>query len=143
MPYEPEWRKRARKPDPHRLGELVRQARQRLGMTQHEFALRVGVQGSFISKIETGRVKQPSLHFLGPLAAALDVPVTVLYEAATGSPAPIAGADATPPDIAAFAAWLAGVPVEERGRMYTICRALHAPAAPIQTSGSRRSGSAA
>lgn len=124
MTYDQNWRSRPRKPHPERLGAVVREARTRLGLTQHELALRMGVQGSFISKIETGRVKQPSLHFVGPLAAALGMPVAELYEAATGTQAPAPAGRDLPSDVHAFARWLAAVPAPERERVYVVCRAM-------------------
>lgn len=127
MPYEQSWRNRPRKPGSQHLGTVVRHARERLGLTQHELALKMGVQGSFISKIETGRVKQPSLHFVGPLASALNMPVAALYQAATGEP--VVEHDGLPTDVTAFAEWLAGVPEGERVRVYAVCRAMVAPPA--------------
>ena len=123
-----DWRSRPRKPDPHGLGPLVRQTRIRLGLTQHELALRMGVQGSFISKIETGRVKQPSLHFLNPLATALGVSVATLYEAATGelptaaASSPQGGRLDQPADVASFTGWLAELPETDRWRVYRLCQ---------------------
>ncbi len=127
MPYEQNWRSRPRKPHPERLGAVVREARTRLGLTQHELALRMGVQGSFISKLETGRVKQPSLHFVGPLAAALGMPVADLYAAATGAQPPAPAARELPSDVSAFARWLATVPASERERVYVVCKAMVGP----------------
>ena len=122
-----EWRTRPRKPDPRRLGALVRETRVQLGLTQHQLALRMGVQGSFISKIETGRVKQPGLQFLNPLATALGVSVATLYEAATGEPpadaAPSEEPPADPPaDVVSFTGWLAELPETDRWRVYRLCQ---------------------
>ncbi len=120
MPYEPDWRNRPRKPDPQKLGGLIKDARLRLGLTQHEFALKIGVQAPFISKLETGRVKQPSLHFIGPLAAALEMPVAELYQAATGSAAP--ERFPLPADVSTFARWLARMPETDRRQIYAACK---------------------
>ena len=122
-----EWRTRARKPDPQRLGALVRETRVQLGLTQHQLALRMDVQGSFISKIETGRVKQPGLQFLNPLATALGVSVATLYEAATGElpadgAAPVEAPVDQPEDVSSFTGWLAGLSETDRWRVYRLCQ---------------------
>lgn len=127
MPLDATWRNRPRRPDTNTTGTLIRETRLRLNLTQHELALAAGVQGSFISKIETGRIKQPSFHLLGPLAAALRLPVEALYEAATGTPAPREAI--LPDDVRAFAQRLASVPMEDRNLIYGISHALLARAA--------------
>ncbi len=127
MPYDATWRSRSRRPDTHATGALIRQARLRLNLTQHELALAAGVQGSFISKIETGRIKQPSLHLIGPLAAALGLPAATLYEAATGTV--VSRESALPDDVRAFAQRLADLPMEDRNLIYGISHALLARAA--------------
>jgi DNA-binding XRE family transcriptional regulator len=52
---------------------LIRQARQRLGLTQREFAEKLGVDFTYISKIENGRVaaSKPLLRNLLALMAAV------------------------------------------------------------------------
>jgi len=59
------------------IGRQVRKLRLRLGVTVADFARQSGLSAGMLSKIENG-VTSPSLDTLQRLAAALNVPVTVL-----------------------------------------------------------------
>ena len=60
------------------LGENVRRARNRLGMTQETLALDADMKRSYLSELERGK-RNPSVRALGRLALALDVePSTLL-----------------------------------------------------------------
>lgn len=54
------------------LGEVVKKRRQSLGLTQRELAARLGVKGSHIAYLESGR-RKPSLALLKHLADVLDL----------------------------------------------------------------------
>jgi transcriptional regulator with XRE-family HTH domain len=69
-------------PDLPRLGALVAARRKELGITQDELARRVGWSQERVSNIERGRYGLPSLPSLARLAAALDIPLTEILEAA-------------------------------------------------------------
>lgn len=57
----------------------LQKLRKALKMTQADLAFSVGVDGSFISKLERG-VSSPTLEMIYKLAAALDVPVEELIK---------------------------------------------------------------
>lgn len=61
------------------LGDTIRAARIRSGISAKELAGRIGVSGSYISQIETNAV-DPSLSLLRKLARALGLPVTAFFE---------------------------------------------------------------
>ena len=65
---------------PQRFGTVLRTLRQRGGMTQDELAKRAKVTKPYLSQLETGIRKNPSLPVLKRLAKALGVPVTALLE---------------------------------------------------------------
>lgn len=60
------------------LGEYVRARRKAQGWTQEQLAARAGVDQTFISQVETGRVAQPSFAYFRRLADGLGVPVDEL-----------------------------------------------------------------
>ena len=64
-----------------RFGIVVRQARRKLGLTQHELASRAGLHRTYISDVERGK-RNVSLQIIERLAEALNVPVGTLF---TGS----------------------------------------------------------
>jgi transcriptional regulator with XRE-family HTH domain len=55
----------------NRFGKLLRKARKRAGLTQPELAEKVGVNKSYISKLETGVFSPPSRQVAHKLADAL------------------------------------------------------------------------
>lgn len=59
------------------IGKRVRARRERIPLTQGDLASRIGLTRTSISNIEQGRQKI-QIHTLYALAAALDVPATVL-----------------------------------------------------------------
>lgn len=60
------------------LRTMVKRQRKALGMTQAELALKVGVTKQYITMLERGKHRTPSLPTLRKLARALGVPVTDL-----------------------------------------------------------------
>lgn len=65
------------------LGDLVRHARDRQGWSQGELGVRIGRDGSYISRLETGRMKEtPTPEDLRGLARHLGVTVPAMLAAA-------------------------------------------------------------
>ena len=65
---------------PRRLGRLLRRIREEKGLTQDELARKARLTKPYISQIENGVRRNPSLPALQRLAKALGVPVTELLE---------------------------------------------------------------
>jgi XRE family transcriptional regulator, master regulator for biofilm formation len=65
---------------PKRLSTVLKTLRNEKGMTQDEVARRAKVTKPYLSQLETGVRKNPSLPVLKRLATALGVPVTALLE---------------------------------------------------------------
>ena len=63
---------------PTRLSTLLRELRERKDMSQLQLAKRAGVTQSYISDLEAGTKKNPSVAILKKLAKALGVPPTEL-----------------------------------------------------------------
>ncbi|RWZ51403.1 XRE family transcriptional regulator [Halobacillus fulvus] len=63
------------------IGEKIRTLRIGKGFSVNEFAKRSGVSKSYISNIERGVQKNPSLIVMGKLARTLDVPLEDLLSA--------------------------------------------------------------
>lgn len=61
------------------FGARLKQLRVEQGHTQEEFADRVGLFRTYLSRLETG-VANPTLDMIHALADALQVPVTTLFE---------------------------------------------------------------
>ena len=64
------------------LGDFIREARERKGMTQEELALRVGLSRPSITQLERGLVKNPRIAILQAIATILDVPPAAIFEVA-------------------------------------------------------------
>lgn len=75
------------------LGERVRKRRRALGLTAKALAKAAGVSTSYISQVERGHQKDPSLPALRRLAEALSMDVHALL----GAPAPAAESHLVPP----------------------------------------------
>jgi transcriptional regulator with XRE-family HTH domain len=65
---------------PKRLSRVIKTLRQEKGLSQKALAEQVGVTDAYITMLESGKRKNPSLDILKKLAKALDVPVTELLE---------------------------------------------------------------
>jgi len=59
---------------------VIKTLRQEKGLSQKALAEQVGVTDAYITMLESGKRKNPSLDILKKLAKALDVPVTELLE---------------------------------------------------------------
>ena len=65
---------------PRRLSTVIRKLREAQGMTQEQLARRAKVTQGYVSHLEKGLKKNPSLPTLKKLAKALDVNVAALLE---------------------------------------------------------------
>ncbi len=63
-----------------RLDAVLRALREQRGMTQEQVAKKAGVTKFYVSQLETGLRKNPSLPVLRRLARALGVPVGKLVD---------------------------------------------------------------
>jgi transcriptional regulator with XRE-family HTH domain len=63
-----------------RIGQLIKRLREAKGLTQAELAKQARVTRPYITMLESGVRKTPSLPMLQRLAKALGVPVTQLLE---------------------------------------------------------------
>ena len=63
-----------------RFGAVIRQLRERREMTQDQLSKRARITKPYLSQLESGARKNPSLPVLKRLARALGVPVTELLE---------------------------------------------------------------
>ena len=63
-----------------RLGTVLKKLRIAKGLTQEQLGNKVGVSDAYITMLETGARKNPSLDLLGRLAKALKVKVGELLE---------------------------------------------------------------
>jgi transcriptional regulator with XRE-family HTH domain len=59
---------------------MFKALREKRGLTQEELAGKVGVTKAYISQLESGARKNPSLVVLKRLAKALRVPITALLK---------------------------------------------------------------
>ncbi len=95
------------------LGQLVRDQRARLHLTQSELAERVGISRSAISELEAGRIEQPRVTVFARLASALGIPAAALLTAA-GYPASEVLLEIEADELAVLAASLAHLAGNER-----------------------------
>ena len=61
------------------FGQVVRQYREELGISQEEFAEKAGIHRTYVSSIELGKV-QISIVIAQKLADALEVPLSRLWK---------------------------------------------------------------
>ncbi len=59
---------------------LIKELRERKGLTQTELARRAGIRQGVLSYIESGRTKNPRIDTLSAIAAVLKVPVEKLRD---------------------------------------------------------------
>lgn len=64
------------------LSEIIKESRNKLGISQRELAKRIGVDNSYIAKIESGITKKPSIAVLMDLANELKLNVFQLCDSA-------------------------------------------------------------
>lgn len=68
--------------DMQELGRVIREARERQGLSARKLEIRSGLNHSFISKLEAGRYDTVSADSLTALAGALAIPLEDLYSLA-------------------------------------------------------------
>jgi transcriptional regulator with XRE-family HTH domain len=61
------------------FGRVVRRRRERLGLSQEEFADRAGIHRTYVSSIELGKV-QVSIAIAQKLADTLDAPLSKIWQ---------------------------------------------------------------
>ena len=62
------------------LGLKIRKLRQKLGLSQDDFAREANVAYTTLTKIETGVIKKPSVFVVSKIAKALDVAIEDLIK---------------------------------------------------------------
>jgi transcriptional regulator with XRE-family HTH domain len=63
---------------PKRLDQMIRELRERKGLTQEELAFKARVTPGYVAQLELGMRKNPSLDVVRRLARALKVPLAEL-----------------------------------------------------------------
>ncbi len=96
------------------FGQRLRELRKAKGMNQKELADKVGIDFTYLSKLENDAVKRPSPHVLHRLSEALDVPYEELMRLA-GYRVP--GESDTAPAAAIGAALFADLTEDERDEL--------------------------
>ena len=64
----------------NQLGQKIRKLRNKLGLSQDDFARKADVPYTTLTKIETGVIKKPSVFVVSKIAKALDVSVDELIQ---------------------------------------------------------------
>ena len=62
------------------LGQKIKKLRQKLGLSQDDFARKANVPYTTLTKIETGVIKKPSVFVVNKIAKALDVSIEDLLK---------------------------------------------------------------
>jgi len=90
------------------FGERVRELRKEQGMSQRELADRAGIDFTYLSKIENGRMEPPSEEVIRRVAGALDTDADELIVLADKFPSDLAQQLKTPERVKALRRELAG-----------------------------------
>jgi transcriptional regulator with XRE-family HTH domain len=90
------------------FGERVRELRKAQGMSQRELADRAGIDFTYLSKIENGRMEPPSEQVIRRVAEELDADADELIVLADKFPSDLAQALKTPERVKALRRELAG-----------------------------------
>ena len=64
----------------NQLGQKLKKLRQKLGLSQDDFARKADVPYTTLTKIETGVIKKPSVFVVSKIAKALDVSIEDLIK---------------------------------------------------------------
>ncbi len=64
----------------NQLGQKIKKLRQKLGLSQDDFARKADVPYTTLTKIETGVIKKPSVFVVNKIAKTLDVPIEDLLK---------------------------------------------------------------
>jgi transcriptional regulator with XRE-family HTH domain len=78
------------------LGNSIKERRHELGFSLNHLADATGLHKSFLSRIESGAVRQPASDSLRRIAAALELPETELWPARSPGTRPATAAPAVP-----------------------------------------------
>ena len=62
------------------IGQNIKKKRDKLGLSQEEFAQKSGVKYTTLTKIESGVIKKPSVLIMAKIAKALDVSIEELIK---------------------------------------------------------------
>ncbi len=64
----------------NQLGQKIKKFRQKLGLSQDDFARKADVPYTTLTKIETGVIKKPSVFVVSKIAKALDISIENLLK---------------------------------------------------------------
>ncbi len=64
----------------NQLGQKIKKLRQKLGLSQDDFARKADVPYTTLTKIETGVIKKPSVFVVSKIAKALSVAIEDLIK---------------------------------------------------------------
>ena len=64
----------------NQLGQKIKKLRQKLGLSQDDFARKANVPYTTLTKIETGVIKKPSVFVVSKIAKALSVDIEELIK---------------------------------------------------------------
>jgi len=64
----------------NQLGQKIRKLRQKLGLSQDDFARKADVAYTTLTKIEIGVIKNPSVYVVSKIAKTLDVTIEDLIK---------------------------------------------------------------
>ncbi len=64
----------------NQLGQKIKKLRQKLGLSQDDFARKVDVPYTTLTKVETGVIKKPSVFVVSKIAKALNVDIEELIK---------------------------------------------------------------
>ena len=62
------------------LGQKIKKLRQKLGLSQDDFARKADVPYTTLTKVETGVIKKPSVFVVSKIAKALNVDIEELLK---------------------------------------------------------------
>jgi transcriptional regulator with XRE-family HTH domain len=62
------------------IGQNIKKKRERLGLSQEEFAQKSGVKYTTLTKIESSVIKKPSVLIMAKIAKVLDVSIEELIK---------------------------------------------------------------
>ena len=64
----------------NQLGQKIKKLRQKLGLSQDDFARKADVPYTTLTKVETGVIRKPSVFVVSKIAKALDVDIEELIK---------------------------------------------------------------
>jgi DNA-binding XRE family transcriptional regulator len=64
----------------NQLGQKIKKLRNKLGLSQDDFARKADVPYTTLTKVETGVIKKPSVFVMSKIAKALDVSIEDLLK---------------------------------------------------------------